>query len=168
MLPIISGVGLKAFVEVKLNQTTSCVRYVHLGVETGNLTVNTWQCPAGYDWTAASANPATDCGQQADNKFISLQPGGTGKPNVYSGHSGDTGPGTITFTTMIPGPYLVFARSEPFGSNTDWHVLGACGSDPIAVVDWDFSPGSGWIPNAVITSGGTTVCNVYLVPPAPA
>lgn len=155
----------EALVQVKPNQTTQCTRYVHLPVAMGSLTVQGWQCPAGFLPADAASAPAT-CTQPLDGLKVRPNPVGQTKPDIYASWTGDAGTGTALITSMIPGEYIVGVHLEPFGGTTEWRYLAMCGSDPVAVVDWDLFPGSALVPNAVVPEGGNVTCQVYAIPPA--
>ena len=164
-LAVTAGEYQTAMVTVKFNRLTSCVRYVHLPVETGNLTVHVWQCPAGYD-LGDLGSVANDCATPLDGLRVYPFPGGHWKAVIFEAISGDDGPGTAAFTTLIPGDYAVRARSEPYGSNPDWQYVNGCGDDPLSVGYPEVGPGEPPPTNGTVVSGQTTVCNVYIVPGA--
>lgn len=76
------------------------------------LTITVRTCAAGYDSTAAVANPLKDCRQPAGDTSFALRHGATAGPSASTGDSGSAPQqSTVRFTNLTPGRYTVTATA---------------------------------------------------------
>jgi sortase (surface protein transpeptidase) len=123
----------------------------------GEITVNKWTCPPGYDLDAWDADPIVDCVEATDGiEFTLKQPV---LPDVMQS-TGNAIPGAVHFGDLEAGAYVV---TETVPDGIDYVFVWDCvGTDIAAVHPTPLNLGN--ILNIDVAAGDSIVCNWYNVP----
>jgi hypothetical protein len=125
------------------------------------LTIVKYTCDESYDPLAIGANPETDCSDTTDHITFTVL--GSSNASV-KGKTGDDGDGTVTFSGLKPGSYLL---RESYPDLVENAFIWTCDSD-YRVFNYPFAPfaridASGTTKISLI-AGETLTCAWYDVP----
>lgn len=113
-----------------------------------SLAITVRTCPPGYDPTASTANPQSDCREPAGDTAFGLSRGGAQGPSASTGTSGDAPQqSTVRFTQLTPGRYRVTATAP---AEIAGAFVGACASDRRDLA-------SPFVPFAAVVDGAVTL-----------
>lgn len=128
------------------------------------LTIIKYTCPDDYDPLATDANPVKDCADLTDDVPFSV----IGSKNAsVDGVTGDDGDGTVTFSGLKPGTYLL---RETYPQDVEQAFIWSCDSDG-RTFNYPFAPfaridHTGTIKISLI-AGETLTCGWFNVPTPP-
>jgi sortase (surface protein transpeptidase) len=140
------------------DEVVDCDWYTVPMGEPGDLTINKWTCPEGYDPYAPGANPPVDCTEATDGVTFVLSDNDPATTDLQT-DTGDSIPGAVRFGGIAPGNYTI-TETLPEGTESafvwdcDFLLLTFGGQMPISEGPTFNLP----------FNGGSLTCNWYNVP----
>jgi hypothetical protein len=135
---------------------------------TATLIITKYTCPPGYNQHAPASDVPVDCTELTDNILFSLTTLGEEESVKQIGITGDPNQGTVQFTGVEPGAYLL---TESLPEETGSAFVYTCASDRREfVAENPFVPFAYAGPDGelgiVLVAGETLECDWYDVPEA--